>query len=160
MPVCDANAASQPPEIVALRLMFTTSLPVPVYVPMATLIASPSVEPGLPSAPLMLAQGVAGAEQLFASLAPTAVETYQGPEARAARGGIEREGRGERKKYDDNKKPMLHANSPSECFPNKQKRQPQAFYYLKRPALRTFLRLLVTRSVYCPHGIQPKSRAS
>jgi len=63
-------------------LIRTTSVPVLVYVPTATLIVSPSA--AFPIAPLIVAQDAAGARQELASL--PAVATYKVVTARATAG--------------------------------------------------------------------------
>ncbi len=82
IPLCAEKVASQPPESVALLFRDTTSVPVPVYVPVATRMVSP--EDALPMAPLIVAQGVTELRQLLLSLPPG--DTYQGPAARAGAG--------------------------------------------------------------------------
>src|SRR5512147_826136 len=77
VPFCVVKALFHPPERVMLVLSDTTSVPVPVYVPIATRTVSPAVKPTLLNAPLMVAQGLPTLEQEKPSLPPGA--TYHGP---------------------------------------------------------------------------------
>src|SRR5215510_6205469 len=66
VPLCNVKLLFQPPVSVRLLLISTTSSkPVPVYVPVATAIASPTL--ALLIAPLIVAQGELGVKQEFAS---------------------------------------------------------------------------------------------
>src|SRR5690349_9253332 len=62
--------------------MLTTSVPEPLYVPVATFIVSPGV--AFPIAPLIVAHGVVAPRQSL--LSSPEVDTYQGPAARASSG--------------------------------------------------------------------------
>src|SRR5512140_256138 len=72
-PLWVVKPESQPPDSVRALSIRTTSVPLPVYVPIATSIVSPAA--ALAMAPWILAHGASTVEQEFAS-APVS-ETYQ-----------------------------------------------------------------------------------